>query len=174
MYWLGNPVYPVTSARFLFIYLFKAQWPYLTLLFTCTFTLQQEAPWTLIRVDSLDLNGSNRNDIFDWISRKFKSTRSNPAQLVTDTVGRHSRGEESVPRVLSTYITVSRHRHCYCAVMSFSIVFPSCLCDCVRLASHLCLVFSFSSSPPPLYFLFSLCWMRRQVLGHQRMTASCR
>lgn len=125
-----------------------------------------------MRVDSLDLNDSNRNDIFECISRKFKSTRSNPAQLVTDTVGRHSSGEESVPQVLSTCITVSRHRHCYCAVMSFSTVSSSCLCGCVWLASHLCLVFS--SSSPLLYFLFSLCWMRRQVLGRQRMTASCR
>lgn len=108
-----------------------------------------------MRVDSLDLNDSNRNDIFECISRKFKLTRSNPAQLVTDTVGRHSSGEESVPQVLSTCITVSRHRHCYCAVMSFSTVSSSCLCGCVRLASHLCLVFS-SSSPPfilPLLFV---------------------
>lgn len=108
-----------------------------------------------MRVDSLDLNDSNRNDIFECISRKFKSTRSNPAQLVTDTVGRHSSGEESVPQVLSTCITVSRHRHCYCAVMSFSTVSSSCLCGCVRLASHLCLVFS--SSSPPFYTSSSLC-----------------
>lgn len=105
--------------------------------------------------------------------RGNSSRQSNLAHLATDTVGRHRSGEESVPQVSSTYITVSHHHHCNCAVMSLSIVSSSCLCGCVRHASHLCPVFSFSPSPP-FYFFFSLCWMRRQVLGRQRMTASCR
>lgn len=112
-------------------------------------------PDILIWVDILDSNGWNRNDIFEWISRKFMSTQSNLTQLATDTVCGHSSGEESVPQVLSTYITVSHRHHCNCAVMSLSIVSSSCPSGCVRHASHLCPVFSFSPSPP--FYFFSLC-----------------
>lgn len=80
------------------------------------------------------------------------SRRSNLAQLVSDTTGRHSSREESVPQVLSTYIKVSHHHHCNVSLYRLFIL--SVLLCAACFTSMFCFLFLFLS--PILLLLLSV------------------
>lgn len=121
---------------------------FLCCLYISTLPLQC-VPDILIWVDILVSNEGNWNDIFEWIWGN-SSRQSNLAQLVTDTVGRHSGGDESVPQVLSTYITVGHHHQCNVSMYRLFILSVWLCTACFTSMS--CFFFSFS----PLYYFFSL------------------
>lgn len=110
----------------------------------CFYNVYQDMPEILLyELTSL----TQMREIEMTFLNEFKgnpSRQSHLAHLATVTVGRHRRGEESVPKVSSTCITVSHRHHCNCAVMSLSLssLHPVCVVVCGML--HIYVLFSLS------------------------------